>query len=63
MEKAAIITCNNNLRGCVPECRYYAETGRVEDEELIQEHKKILQKTQCYNRHKPCINTLLANFC
>jgi len=26
--------------GCTPKCRYYIETGRIEDEEVIQEHRK-----------------------
>ena len=28
---------------CVPECRYYEETGRFEDDELIAEHKEVLK--------------------
>ena len=31
--------CNNGK--CVPECRYYPEYGRIEDEEVIQRHKEI----------------------
>jgi hypothetical protein len=30
--------CNNGK--CVPECRYYPEFGRIEDEEVIQRHKE-----------------------
>lgn len=26
--------------GCVPECQYYPEYGRIEDEQVIQEHKE-----------------------
>ena len=28
---------------CVPECRYYGETGRFEDDELVAEHKKTVE--------------------
>jgi hypothetical protein len=31
----------NQFTSCVPECRYYQETGRIEDEEVIQEHKEV----------------------
>ncbi|HEY7570580.1 MAG TPA: hypothetical protein VH796_04345 [Nitrososphaeraceae archaeon] len=31
--------CNNGK--CIPECRYYPEVGRIEDEEVIQRHKEI----------------------
>ncbi len=27
--------------GCIPECRFYPEYGRIEDEEVIQKHKDI----------------------
>jgi hypothetical protein len=31
----------NNPRGCVPECRYYSPTGRIEDSEVIQRHREL----------------------
>jgi hypothetical protein len=31
----------NNPRGCVPECRYYNSTGRIEDSEVIQRHREL----------------------
>jgi len=27
--------------GCVPECRFYPATGRIEYEEVIREHKEL----------------------
>jgi hypothetical protein len=26
--------------GCIPECRYYAKYGRIEDSEIIEEYRK-----------------------
>jgi hypothetical protein len=42
--------CNPTVRPeiCVPECRYYNETGRFEDDELVAEHKKMVE---FYNKH------------
>jgi hypothetical protein len=34
--------CNNGK--CMPECRYYANFGRIEDEEVIQRHKEIEER-------------------
>jgi LPS sulfotransferase NodH len=34
----------NNPRGCVPECRYYNPTGRIEDSEVIQKHRELEKK-------------------
>jgi hypothetical protein len=34
--------CNNGE--CIPECRYYPEFGRIEDEEVIQRHKEIEER-------------------
>jgi hypothetical protein len=31
--------CGYNGGGCVPECRYYPEKGRIEDAEVIRVHK------------------------
>jgi hypothetical protein len=27
-------------QGCIPECRYCPETGRIEDSEVIQKHRE-----------------------
>ena len=37
--------CNNGK--CIPECRYYPEIGKIEDEEVIQRHKEI---EECYRK-------------
>jgi hypothetical protein len=37
--------CNNGK--CIPECRYYLKSGRIEDEEVIQRHKEI---EECYRK-------------
>ena len=29
---------------CIPECRYYPEYGRIEDEEVIQRHKEFEER-------------------
>jgi hypothetical protein len=35
---------NNDEQGCcVPECRYYPKYGRIEDEEVIEEHNKLVK--------------------
>ena len=34
--------CNNGV--CVPECRYYSEYGRIEDEEVIQRHREAEER-------------------
>ena len=31
--------CNDGK--CIPECRFYPEYGRIEDEEVIEEHKEL----------------------
>ena len=36
--------------GCIPECRFYAEYGRIEDEEVIEEHNKFVEKLRNENR-------------
>ena len=43
--------CNPTARPeiCVPECRYHGKTGRFEDDELIAEHKKIVEMFEKYN--------------
>jgi hypothetical protein len=30
----------NQFTGCVPECRFYPETGRIEDDEVIAKYEK-----------------------
>jgi hypothetical protein len=51
--------CNPTARPeiCVPECRYYNETGRFEDDELIQEHKKM---EEFYRKHNAIIDINLV---
>jgi hypothetical protein len=39
--------------GCMPDCRYYSETGRIEDEEVIREHKEI---EELYRKRNAIIN-------
>jgi hypothetical protein len=43
--------CNPTQRPeiCVPECRYYGETGRFEDSELIEEYKEAVALYNKYN--------------
>jgi hypothetical protein len=33
----------NQFTGCIPECRFYAQYGRIEDEEVIAEHNKVVE--------------------
>ena len=33
----------NQFTGCIPECRFYPEYGRIEDEEVIEEHNKVVE--------------------
>lgn len=46
--------CNPTMRPeiCVPECRFYGETGRFEDDELVEEHKKAVE---LFNKHNAII--------
>jgi hypothetical protein len=39
----------NQFTGCVPDCRYYPETGRIEDEEVIEEHNKLVESLRQKN--------------
>ncbi len=32
--------CGRDGKGCVPECRYYHDKGRIEDKEVIANHEK-----------------------
>jgi hypothetical protein len=42
---------NNNEEGlCVIECRYYHKEGRIEDEEIKQEHKEYQERLRRENR-------------
>ena len=34
--------CNDQR--CIPECRFYPEHGRIEDEEVIQRYKEIVER-------------------
>jgi hypothetical protein len=38
--------CGYNRGGCVPECRFYPEDGRIEDEEVIEEHNKLVESAR-----------------
>jgi hypothetical protein len=38
----------NQFTGCVPECCYYPEYGRIEDDEVITEHRELEQE------HRKC---------
>ena len=40
----------NGFTGCVPECRYYPDKGRIEDEEVTQEHREIEDVDRKRNR-------------
>ena len=47
--------------GCVPECRFYPEYGRIEDEEVIEEHNKLVESFSRDNKivEPPSENELL----
>jgi hypothetical protein len=36
--------CNPVLGGCTPNCRFYHEYGRIEDEEVREEHNKLVER-------------------
>jgi hypothetical protein len=40
----------NQFTGCVPECRFYSEYGRIEDEEIVLEHNKLVESARRDNR-------------
>ena len=44
------VECNPMYDGCTPKCRYHNETGRIEDEEVIQEHTKTEAEYRKQNR-------------
>ena len=35
--------------GCIPECRFYSATGRIEDEEVIEKHNKLVERLKQEN--------------
>jgi hypothetical protein len=39
--------CNYGV--CVPECRYYPQTGRIEDEEVIESHNEYVERLRQKN--------------
>jgi hypothetical protein len=43
----------NGFTGCIPECRYYPEIGRIEDEEVIREHEEARAKYRVVNIDLP----------
>jgi hypothetical protein len=34
----------NQFTGCIPECRYYPKYGRIEDDEVIEKHKELVER-------------------
>jgi hypothetical protein len=36
--------CNPMRNGCTPNCRFHAEAGRIEDDEVIEEHNKLVEE-------------------
>ena len=42
--------CNPACGGCTPNCRFYPEYGRIEDDEVIAEHKKLVESARRDNR-------------
>jgi hypothetical protein len=51
--------CNDGK--CISECRYYHETGRIEDKEVIEEHNKLVKSHRQKNAivEPPSENELL----
>jgi hypothetical protein len=43
----------NQFTGCIPECRFYLPYGRIEDDEVIQEHKEVEEH---YRKRNAIIN-------
>lgn len=39
----------NGFTGCVPECTFYANTGVIEDEKVIDEHNRIVESLRQEN--------------
>jgi hypothetical protein len=39
--------CNGS--GCIPECRFYPEYGRIEDQEVLDEHNKLVESLRQEN--------------
>ena len=33
----------NQFTGCIPECQFYPEYGRIEDEQVIETHKELVE--------------------
>ena len=36
--------------GCTAKCRFYPETGRIEDEEVIEEYNKLVESLRQENK-------------
>jgi len=57
----------NQFTGCIPECRFHPEYGRIEDEELIEDHNKVVESLRQENTivEPPSESELLrlANIC
>jgi hypothetical protein len=43
----------NGFTGCVPECRYFLQFGRIEDDEVIAEHRAVEED---YRKRNAIIN-------
>jgi hypothetical protein len=39
----------NQFTGCIPECRFYPEYGRIEDQEVIEHHNKFVESLRQEN--------------
>jgi hypothetical protein len=36
--------CDSSHGGCIPECRFYPKTGRIENLEVIQKHRELEER-------------------
>ena len=42
--------CNPVYDGCTPNCRFYPEFGMITDEEVIEDHNKLIESLRRDNR-------------
>ena len=47
----------NQFTGCIPECRFYPQYGRIEDEEVIKENR---QAEEYYRKRNMIVNIDIA---
>jgi hypothetical protein len=54
-----------NGRSCIPECEYYPEHGRIEDEQIIKEHNEMVESYRQKNAivPSPSPSELLKTIC